>query len=189
MTQFTETADAGRFSLRFYVHALTGMLGSPGRFFKELPDRIGYGQPFGFLLISSIFLTGASLTHIHEKHFLMAGIVFINAIGMVVISAGITFVVIPMVVRKRLPFSSIFAVYAFSSGVTMLVSWIPLFIWFTELWKWVLVLIGMVRGCQLTWKQALLVTGISLLVIVLFFWSVTPVIFYLKGLGGPPAPV
>jgi len=184
MTESMETTEADRFSLGFYMHVLTGMLGAPGRFFRELPGETGYRRPFGFLMLSSLFLTGAGLTQVHERPLLMAGILLVNAIGMPFVTAGVSFMSMTMFIEKRVPFQRIFAVYAFSSGVTMLASWIPLFTWITEPWKWLLVSIGMVRGCGLNWKQTILVVGISILILVLFFRSLTAVILYLRGSVG-----
>jgi len=184
MTESMETTEANKFSLGFYMHVLTGMLGAPGRFFKELPDETGYRRSLGFLLVSSLFLTGASLTQVHERPLLMAGILLVNAIGMPFVTAGVSFMAMTMFIEKRVPFQRIFAVYAFSSGVTMLASWIPLFTWITEPWKWVMVSIGMASGCGLNWKQTILVIGLSILILVLFFWSLTPVILSLRGLIG-----
>ncbi len=180
MTESMETTEANRFSLGFYMHVLTGMLGAPGRFFRELPDETGYRRSLGFLLVSSLFFTGAGLTQVHERPLLMAGILLVNAMGMPFVTAGVSFMAMTMFIEKRVPFQRIFAVYAFSSGVTMLASWIPLFIWITEPWKWALVSIGMARGCGLNWKQTILVVGVSILILVLFFRSLTAVILYLR---------
>ncbi|MBW1738384.1 MAG: YIP1 family protein [Deltaproteobacteria bacterium] len=182
MTESKGTTEANKFSLGFYMHALTGMLGAPGRFFRELPDETGYRRPLGFLLVSSLFLTGASLTQVHERPLLMAGILLVNAIGMPFVTAGVSFMALTMFIGKRVPFQRIFTVYAFSSGVTMLASWIPLFTWITEPWRWVLVSIGMASGCGLNWKQTVLVIGVSILIIVLFFWSLMPVILWVRSL-------
>ena len=135
-------------------------------------------------MLSSLFLTGAGLTQVHERPLLMAGILLVNAIGMPFVTAGVSFMAMTMFIEKRVPFQRIFAVYAFSSGVTMLASWIPLFTWITEPWKWVLVSIGMASGCGLNWKQTILVIGLSILILVLFFWSLTSVILYLRGSVG-----
>ncbi len=184
MPESMETTEADRFSLGFYMHVLIGMLGTPGGFFRELPEETGYRRPFGFLMLSSLFFTGASLTQVHERPLLMAGIWLVNAMGMPFVTAGVSFIVMTMFIDKDVPFQRIFAVYAFSSGVTMLASWIPLFTWITEPWKWVLVSIGMARGCGLNWKQTILVIGLSILILVLFFWSLTAVILYLRGSVG-----
>ena len=180
-------AYANRFDLGFYFQDLTRMLGSPGQFFGELPQDTGYKRPFGFLLISSLFFVGASLTQAHDKPWFMAAILLLNALGMTFITAGVGFMVMGMIRGRREPFPRIFAVCAYSSGVTMLASWIPLFVWITEPWKWTLISIGMVRSCGLSWKQTILVMGISIFIIVLFFWSVMPVILYLRGSVGYPS--
>ena len=176
-------ADNDRFTFGFYFQSLTRILGSPRQFFSELPENVGFGKPFGFLLISGLFFTGASLTCIHEKTVLMAGILLINAVGMPLIAAGIGFTAMTMTIGKRVAFTRLFAVYAFAVGVTLLASWIPLFVWLTEPWKWLLIATGMVKGCGFKWMQAFLIIGLSIFVLVLFFWSLGPVILYIKGLG------
>ncbi len=176
-----KTPYADRFDLGSYLQALTRMLGSPGQFFGELPQDTGYRRLFGFLLVSSLFFVAAGLTQAHDKPWFRAVILFLNALGMTFITTGAVFMVMSMIWGRRVPFSRIFAVCAYSSGVTMLASWIPLFVWITEPWKWILISIGMVRVCGLSWKQTILVTVISISVIVLFFWSVMSVILYLRG--------
>lgn len=176
--------DNGKFTLGFYFQALTGLLGAPGQFFYGLPEELGFRQPFGFLLISGLFFTGASLTHINENTILMSGILFVNAVGMPFITAGIGFMVVTMTMGKRVLFSRLFSVYAFAAGVTLLASWIPLFVWFTEPWKWLLITMGLVKGCGLKWIQAILIAGLSILITVLFFWSLAPVILFFKEITG-----
>jgi len=173
-----------RFTFGFYFQSLTRILGSPKQFFSELPEETGFGKPFGFLVISSLFFTGASLTCIYESRILMAGILFINAIAMPFVTAGTAFLIMTMTMIKRVSFTRLFAVFAFASGVTMLASWIPLFIWITEPWKWLLIAMGMVKACGLRWVQAILIVGCSIFIVLLFFWSLAPVIFYVKGLLG-----
>ena len=174
--------NSERFTIGFYFQAMTRILVSPGQFFRELPGNVGFRQPLGFLVMSSLFFTGASLTCIHERPVLMGGILLVNAIAMPFVTAGAGFVVMTMTVGKRVTFKRFFAVYAFATGVTLLASWIPLFVWLTEPWKWLLIAIGLVRGCGLRWLQALTVIGCSIFVLVLFFWALVPVILYVKGL-------
>ncbi|MBW1779767.1 MAG: YIP1 family protein [Deltaproteobacteria bacterium] len=169
-----------RFTLGFYFQVLTRMLSSPGRYFGELPERTGFGQPLGFLMISSLFFAGASLTTIHENQVLMGGILFVNAFVMPMILAGISYMVMTMSIGKRVAFERLFSVYAFAAGVTLLASWIPLFVWITEPWKWILVVVGMVKGCGFKWTQAILIAAASILILVLLFWSVSPLMVYLK---------
>jgi hypothetical protein len=184
MAESIAVTNNDRFTIGFYIQTLTGILGSPRRFFGELPEEMGFRNPFVFLLISSLFFTGASLTCIHDRHVFMAGILLINALAMPFITAGIAFLIMTMTMVKRANFTSLFAVFAFAAGVTMLASWIPLFVWITEPWKWLLIAIGMVKACGLRWAQAILIIGSSVFVVLLFFWSLGPVIFYVKGLMG-----
>ena len=181
MEQTVESTENGRFTLGFYFQTLTRMLSSPGEFFRGLGTDSGFGRPVGFLIVSSLFFTGASLTCLKEGHALMAGILFLNAMAMPFISAAVGFVVMTMIVRERQPFSRFFSLYAYSAGVTMLASWIPLFVWITEPWKWLLIGMGMVKGCGLRWFHAVIIIGLSLFILVLFFCSVAPVIAHLRG--------
>lgn len=80
--------------------------------------------------------------------------------------------VMTMTMGKRVSFPRLFSVYAYATGVTLLASWIPLFIWLTEPWKWMLIIFGMVKGCGLKWMQAILVVAVSIFIVVLFFWSI-----------------
>jgi hypothetical protein len=184
MAESIALTNNNRFTLGFYIQALTGILGSPRRFFGELPEDVGFRNPFGFLLISSLFFTGASLTCVHDRHVLMAGILLTNALSMPFITAGTAFLIMTMTMVERVSFTRLFAVFAFAAGVTMLASWIPLFVWITEPWKWMLIAMGMVKACGLRWMQAISIIGSSIFIVLLFFWSLAPVIFYVKGLVG-----
>ncbi len=173
-----------RFTFGFYFQALTKMLSSPSRFFGELPGETGFRQPLGFLIISGLFFAGASLTTISENRILISGILLVNAVAMPFVTAGISFMVITMSMGKRVTFSRLFSIYAYATGVTLLASWIPLFVWLTEPWKWMLLIIGLVKGCGFRWMQAILVVAVSIFIVVLFFWSLGPVIVQIRGLMG-----
>ena len=173
-----------RFTFGFYFQALTKMLSSPTRFFGELPGETGFRQPLGFLIISSLFFAGASLTTISENQILVGGILLVNAVAMPFVTAGISFMVMTMAMGKRVSFPRLFSVYAYATGVTLLASWIPLFVWLTEPWKWILIIIGMVKGCSFRWMQAILVVAVSIFIVVLLFWSLGPVIVLMRGLMG-----
>ena len=178
MLKNIEMTGEKRFTVGFYFKTLTGILGSPGQFFGAFPEKLGFRQPFGFLLVSGLFFVGASLTYIHERQVVMAGILLVNAVAMPFIAAGTGFIIINMTTGKRMAFERLFAVYAYAAGVTMLASWIPLFVWITEPWKWLLIAIGMVKGCGLRWIQAILISGISIFLLALLFWSLASVISY-----------
>jgi len=65
-----------------------------------------------------------------------------------------------------------------------LASWIPLFVWLTEPWKWMLIIIGLVKGCGFRWVEAILVVAVSIFIVILLFWSLGPVIVQMKRLMG-----
>ena len=54
------------------------------------------GLDIYFLFLSSLFFTGASLTLLRDRHFLMAGVFMINAVGMPFITAAVGFAVMTM---------------------------------------------------------------------------------------------
>ncbi|MCJ7540908.1 MAG: YIP1 family protein [Desulfobacterales bacterium] len=165
------------FSLGFYFHALTKLLGEPRKFFSELPRDAGLKRPLGFLCVSSLFFAGASLMSNQPPNpVIMGGVFFINAMGMTVIAAGIGYMAMTMIMGRQVTFTRFFSIYALSAGVTLLASWLPFFIWLTEPWKWWLIGTGMVKGCGFKLIQVLVIIGVSMGVMFLLFWSVLPVI-------------
>ncbi len=164
------------FSVGFYFQSLAKVLGEPGAFFRELQDT-GLKQPLGFLLVSSAFFAGASLlTRPSPGQILNGSILFINAVGMPFIAAGLGYMLMTLFFGKIVTFSRLFSIYAFAAGVTLLASWIPLFIWLTEPWKWVLIGMGLTKSCDFRWNQTVVVIGGSIGVMVLFFRSLLPFI-------------
>lgn len=134
----------------------------------------------GFLLVSSLFFTVASFTCFRENHWVLSSIFLVNALLMPFIAAGIAFMVMSLTVGRRIPFERLFAIYAFAAGITLLVSWIPFSNWLTEPWKWVLIGLGLVKGGGLTWKQTVLILGLSLVLLILLFRAFFPVIALLQ---------
>ncbi len=168
------------FTFVFYFQSLTRILSSPGRFFAELPEFTSIRPALGCLLASSLFFTCAGLTQPREQPLLTAAILFINAVFMCFVSAGLGYGVMVMSMGRVTSFSKFFSVYAFSAGVTLLAAWIPLFVWITEPWKWLLISLGLVKACGMRWFQAIMTVGISVFVLVLFFWFLGPLIMYFK---------
>ena len=165
------------FTFRFYFQVITKLLGAPRKFFDELPVDIGLKRSLGVLLVSSVIFSGASLvSRMPPKPMLWGGVFFINALGMAVIAAGIGFMVMIMIMGKRVTFTRFFSLYALSAGVTLLASWVPYFLWITEPWKWWLIGTGMTRGFGFRRTQAGLIIGVSIGCMVLFFWSVLPLV-------------
>lgn len=155
--------------------SLTRILGQPRRFFADLPSEPGFKNPVGFLAVSGIFFMGASLMmNAPDQPALMGAILFVNAVGMALITASLGYLVVVLTMGRCRTFSRFFSIYAFAAGVTLLASWIPYFIWLTEPWKWWLIAVGLVHGCGFNWKQAILVTAASFSLLVFIFWLLIP---------------
>jgi len=172
----TMKQNTGRFSIGFYCQSLAKALGTPVTFFRDLPEDTGVAQSLGFLLVSSVFFAAASLTtRDFEAPWISGGIFFINAVGMTIIAAGLGYIIMTMFWGRKVTFRRFFSVYAFASGVALLASWIPLFIFITEPWKWLMIGVGLTKTCGLKWMYSVFVIVISIAVITLFFWSLAPI--------------
>jgi hypothetical protein len=79
-----------------------------------------------------------------------------------------------MTMGRTVTFARFLGVYALSSGVTLLASWVPFFALLTEPWKWWLIGTGMTRRFGLRWQQALLIISLSIGILLLFFGSLSP---------------
>jgi hypothetical protein len=178
-------AETEKFSVGFYVRTVTRMLGQPRQFFTDLQHEASMRQSLGFLVISSLFFAGAAVvSSMSSQPILMGTIYFVNSFGMAFIAAGVGYIVMTMSMGKKATFTRLFGIYALSSGLTLLASWLPFFVWLTEPWKWWLIGTGMTMHCGFSRKQAILVIGASIIVMVLAFYSVLPVVSHLR----PPAP-
>ncbi|WDP88547.1 MAG: hypothetical protein HUN04_01835 [Desulfobacter sp.] len=151
-------------ALKFYGHSLIQLLIEPALFFSALPLEHTTGRALGFTALGAGFYAGAGLLTGPGPHSaaLMALIYFLNAAGMVVIGSVLGWCAMVMMFGRKQCFSLVFGLYAYASGVTLLISWLPFMLWFTEPWKYWLVYTGFKHGCNLTGKQALAVLALSL---------------------------
>lgn len=167
-----------RFTFKFYFQTITRVLGEPRLFFKEIPDDITLKKPVWFLVVSSMFSSIASLLASPPvSPLITSGIFFINAVGMTFIAAVLGYMIMIMITGRRVAFAKLLSIYAFSTGVTLLASWLPTFFFITEPWKWWLIWTGLVKGCEFAWWQAFIIVGASVGIIVLFFYSLLPLIY------------
>lgn len=149
-----------------YFQIITGMLSRPGTFFgSSLSDR-DVKTPVIFLLISTLFYSLASLTVVKGNIIVSAGILVLNAITMPFITAAVSAVFIRLFTIDRISFLRIFAIHAFAGGTVLLAAWIPLIMWITEPWKWILIISGYVKGCGMTYLQAIIVSVITAVLII-----------------------
>ena len=174
-------SEADRFSMQYYYTTLTGVWFSPGRFFSELPEFPRLARPCAFLLLSSLVFVAGNLLYLRERILLKVAILFVNAVAMPFIASAFGYLVMTMMMGKRASYLRLFSVYAFASGATVLLAWLPYSLWFIEIWKWALIGLGMVKGCAFRPLQAAAVIALSMIILVLFFWSLGPVILWFKG--------
>ena len=111
----------------------------------------------------------------------MALIILINGLAMPVVSAVIGYGIIFVAMKRKLSWPRMLALYAYASGITYLISWLPLATWIGEPWKWILIGIGLVRGFGLTRGQAVGVVAGSVLVIILLFYSLSSAFVLFRG--------
>ena len=166
-----------KFSIGFYLRTVTKLLSEPKKFFRDCADKTTFSQALGFLTVSSLFFTAANLTsNMYIRPFMMGPILFVNAVGMAFIAAAFGYVVMTMLMGRKVPFVKFFSIYAFASGITLLASWVPFFMYLTEPWKWWLIGTGMIKCCGFRASQTLVIIGVSMGVMFLLFWSVLPII-------------
>ncbi len=150
-------------ALRFYSHAVIRLLIEPVLFFKDLPSVHTPGLALGFAALCGGFFAGACLLTGPgpQSPGIMALIYFTNAVGMVVIGSITGFCAMVMISGRQNGFSLVFALYAYASGITMLISWLPFMLWFTEPWKYWLVYTGFRQSCGLAKSRVLSILLIS----------------------------
>lgn len=166
--------------MKDYLRTLNALLGSPKSFFSSLSPGQRIRAPFLFLLFSALFHTGASMTLLSGHRVALALVILANAVFMPLAAAGAGFLVSRMSSRKSASFPDLYAVYAYSSGVTLLASWIPLFAWITEPWKWILIMLGLRKGLGLGRFQTMVVFAGSLGMVALFFYSLSSALLAVK---------
>jgi len=168
------------FFVRDYFKTLTAVWFSPGRFFSELPEFSLLGRPFFVLLVSGFLFAAGNLLYLREGALLKVSILFLNAVAMPFIASAFGYLVMTMMMGRRAGYRRLFSVYAFSSGATLLLAWLPFSLWFVEIWKWALIGVGMVKGCSFRPLQAGAVIALSMILLIVFFWSLGPVILWFK---------
>ena len=163
-------------ALKFYFATLMGILVHPRKFFGDLPESIGMNQAAGFLVVSAVIHCAAALLHTAPANYLaMGGTLLANAIGMVFLLTGLGYAVVSVTDKSKVRFGRLFRIYALSAGVTLLVSWVPAVVVYTEIWKWWLIGTGMTYGLGFKWYRALAIVGFSIVTtILLFHWLLAP---------------
>lgn len=170
------SAARPRFSLGFYLSAVTRIMGSPREFFANFGPVSGWGYSLPFLLLSSAIFTGARLMGTVDRPLLWAAILMVNAVGMVFLASAAGYLTLVMTAGRTVGYGRFFGVYAYATGVALLASWVPFFLFIAEPWKWWMIGVGMTRGLGLRPFRAFLVILLSVAVLVLFFVSLRPML-------------
>lgn len=158
--------------LKFYCSTVTGLLGHPRNFFGDLPESLGMAQAAGFLTLCAIVHSIAALVYTAPANYLvMGGTLLANAIGMVFLLTGLGYAAARVSGKGKVRFGGLFRIYTLSTGVTLLVSWVPALVVYTEIWKWWLIATGMTYGLGFRWYRSLAIVGFSIVTtILLFHW-------------------
>lgn len=164
-------------SARCYMDVLTALLMRPGIFFSTRFDGISAGQALGILTISALFFAAAgTLLTPGTASLTMGAILFINAIGMVGIAAGIGYLAVVVLAGRRYTFSRLWNVFSLSSGAVLLIAWIPSAFFLTEPWKWWLIGTGMVKGLGMSKTRAAVIVLFTFGATVMAVYSILPVV-------------
>ncbi|MFZ7128248.1 MAG: YIP1 family protein [Desulfobacterales bacterium] len=158
-----------------YFHTLAGLLVRPAAVFEALADSPGIRSPLVFLAVSALFSGAAATTTAPYARPMIAGTVFVvNDLGMPLMAAGLAYLAMVAIVGRRVRFGTLLAIHALASGVTLLISWVPVFVVVSEPWKWWLVWTGLRSGGRLGRWAALAIVGLSIGVLILLFHIVIP---------------
>ncbi|WP_419663558.1 hypothetical protein Dvar_38340 [Desulfosarcina variabilis str. Montpellier] len=159
----------------FYFDTLIALFTRPSRFYAT---RFKAVTPFKALIIltaSSIFfaVTGALLRP-DSTLLATAIILFINAMGMVVMGSTACYLALATTARRHYAFKQLFSIFSLSSGAVLLIAWVPAAFFITEPWKWWLIGTGMVNGLGMSKSRATLTVLFTFSVLVILIWALLP---------------
>ncbi len=163
-----------------FFRVMNDLLMRPKAFFEGMPASGGYRSPVLFLLLCSIVFTVGSSTYLAGRTWLLALIFFANSMAMPFFTAFVLHIVVGMFFGRR-SYETMFRIGAYAS-ITQLAAWIPFFGYLTEPWRFFLIGAGLVKACGLKWRHALVSVVITFVVMLLFIWSLQPVMFYFRSM-------
>ncbi|WP_462324094.1 YIP1 family protein [Desulfoplanes sp.] len=163
-----------------YFQTVVGLITSPRVFFSGLPEDTGYKNGLVFLAISGIFWASLRFAYFSD-HSLFQGVTLaVNAVGMPFVLAAFTFMTMGMFFGRLASYRQLVIIYAYATGTTMMVSWLPTTEIFTEPWRFILVAVGLVKWCSLKWMQAVVSIVLGVIVLLAMLASMAPVLVYLR---------
>ena len=161
--------------MKLYLNTWMQLIKAPKAFFGAYDQQLRQLSPVLFLAVSSVISAlSAMLLGSHSGNLIKGAILLVNGFGMASLAAVFAYMALVPVAGRGISFGRLFGVFAHSSGVVLLFSWIPALVLITEPWRWWLIWTGMRRGCGLTRGQAAIVLALSFTMIVMLFWILLP---------------
>ncbi|MEZ7197844.1 Yip1 family protein [Pseudodesulfovibrio karagichevae] len=174
--------NTARMGIKDYFETLMDVMRTPARHFEKTAEETGSRRALLFLMISALFYCSVSMAYFFENSLSMGIIMMANAILMPAFGAVITFILVRMTGQERVPFGRIFNIYAYASGAVMVVSWIPGLAIIMEPVRAVLIVVGLHKGTGIGKLRSALLIAMTVVVLLLFFWSAAPMVAELKHL-------
>lgn len=167
--------ETERINVSTYLQTTTSLLSSPIRFFSDVPAAETYKRAGTYLMVSAIFYTVASYAYFFNQSLTVGAIILVNALAMPFVTGFLAYIFSTMFYGKKISMPRMFSIFAYSSGVVMIISWIPALVWVTEPWRGLLCLVGLVKAGELKWHQAIIVMGCTIISLLVLIWSFLPV--------------
>lgn len=169
---------------KLVIGTLTDLMVRPGIFYSQSFDRISTTQATGILVLSSLFFAASgTLIDPGGASMRLAIILFVNAVGMVLIGAVVGYLAVAVSGGRRCPFSRMWNVFSLSSGAVLLIAWVPCAYIFTEPWKWCLIGTGLVKGLGMMKTRAVIIVLFTFGAMVMVIYSILPVVHYARALS------
>ena len=181
MTHTTDHPVAPACTPKELAQTLGRLVRRPSTFFSLLPEDIRLSAPLIFLVALSLASAGARMPFVTGDRAFLFGVFLVNTLGMATLTALVLYGIAMPMRGTRSGFTRFFAVTAYSSGVALLISWIPDVAVYGELWKWFLVGSGLVWSLGLSRLQALFCIGLSIGLMTAGFWGITAFLGALAG--------
>ncbi len=163
-----------RLPWREYFSILSRVVKDPKSFYLENAGESDWVKPAGVLLISSlVFTLITAVMAMPRTSLLMTGIYFVNAVGMVLITSALGYLVACLTQGTGVSYGKIFGIYAYASGAVLVLAWMPFMLWIAEIWRWWIIGCGLKNGCGYATKDTLLIITLSLLTLILGFWGIS----------------
>lgn len=160
----------------FYIDTLTALLIRPSRFFATTFQEVTAVQSLIVLTVSSIFFAATGALFGPQSASLTAGLIlFVNAIGMAILGSTACYFAIATTARRRYAFRQLFSIFSLSSGVVLLIAWVPSSFFLTEPWKWWLIGTGMINGLGMSKARAAITVLFTFAAMVILIYALLPI--------------